>query len=55
MKKMICVKIEPELLEELEKVVASKPYRIKRNTAIEHAIRGYVNACRGLPFDELTV
>ena len=55
MKKMICVKIEPELLEELDRVVAQKPYWIKRNTAIEHAIRGYVNACRGLPFDELIV
>ena len=50
MKKMICVKIEPELLEELDKVVATKAFYIKRNTSIEHAIRGYVNASRGLPF-----
>ena len=51
MKKMICVKIEPSLLEQLDKVVEGKPYYIKRNTAIENAIRGYVNANRGLPFE----
>lgn len=50
MKKMICVKIDPDLLVELDKVVAGKPYYIKRNTAIENAIKGYVNASRGLPF-----
>lgn len=51
MKKMLCVKIDPELLEELDKLVASKPYWIKRNTAIENAIRRYVNLSRGLPFE----
>ena len=51
MKKMICVKIEPELLDQLDRVVANKPYWIKRNTAIEHAIKGYVNLSRGLPFE----
>lgn len=51
MKKMICVKLEPELLEELDRVVANKPYWIKRNTAIEHAIKGYVNQSRGLSFE----
>lgn len=54
MKKTICVKIDPNLLEELDDVVAKKPSWIKRNTAIEHAIRSYVNAFRLLPFEALT-
>ena len=50
MKKMICVKIDPNLLDELDAVVAKKHW-IKRNKAIENAIRGYVNLSRGLPFE----
>lgn len=49
--KQICVKIDEGLLEELDKVVAGKPYWVKRNTAINHAVRNYVNANRGLPMD----
>lgn len=32
--KQICVKIDENLLEELDKVVMGKPYWVKRNTAI---------------------
>lgn len=49
--KQICVKIEESLLNELDNAVAEKPYWIKRNTAIRNAIRNYINASRGLPFD----
>lgn len=52
MLKMICVKIEPELLEELDKCLYEKPYFIKRNRAINNAIRNYINASRELPFGE---
>ena len=45
---MICVKIDPGLLQELDKVVYDKPYFIKRNKAIENAIRNYVNQSRNL-------
>lgn len=52
MKKMICVTIEPELLEELDKCIYDKPYFIKRNRAIENAIRNYINASRQLQFGD---
>lgn len=52
MLKMICVKIEPELLKELDKCLFEKPYHIKRNRAINNAIRKYINASRELPFGE---
>lgn len=46
--KQICVKIDENLLEELDKVVMGKPYWVKRNTAINHAIRNYINQSRNL-------
>lgn len=46
--KQICVKIDEGLLEELDKVVAGKPYWVKRNTAINHAVRNYINQSRSL-------
>lgn len=49
--KQICLKIDERLLEELDKVVDSKPCWIKRNTAINHAVRNYINQSRNL-FDD---
>lgn len=40
--KQICVKIEENLLDWLDEVIARKPHSLKRNTAIRMAIRDYV-------------
>lgn len=40
--KQICVKIDEELLAQLDNVVSRLPYYVKRNKAINRAIRDYV-------------